>query len=69
MPCCEHALPANVLLLIEKGIPSAVSLSFNTLYFDGLAMRGTVVKGAKYYTITKFSSFDDILGCRWFIRG
>ena len=33
-----------------------VSISFDTLYFDGLAMRGTVVKVAKYYTITKFSS-------------
>ena len=46
-----------------------ISMSSDTLYLDGLAMRGTVVKGAKYYTITKFSSFDDILGYRWFIRG
>jgi len=46
-----------------------ICMPFDTLYFDGLARRGTIVKGAKYYTINKFSSFEDILGCRWFIRG
>ena len=46
-----------------------ISMPFDTVYFDGLARRGTIFKGAKYYTIIKFSAFEDILGSRWFIRG
>lgn len=48
---------------------SRIRMAFDTIYFDGLAKRGTIVCGTKYYTIVKFSAFEDILGSRWFIRG
>lgn len=46
---------------------SRIRMAFDTIYLDGLAKRGTIVCGTKYYTIVKFSAFEDILGSRWFI--
>ena len=46
-----------------------ICIAFDTVYFDGLARRGSASKGTRQYTITKFSAFDDIFGSRWFIRG
>ena len=55
----------------RKGDPiCCVSMSFDTIRFDGLIRRGTLVKGqSSEYTVTTLTKLDDILGQRWYIRG
>ena len=51
-----------------------ISMNFNSIYFEGLIQRGSVISRTKHlkkqvYTVTNFSKFNDILGKRWYIRG
>ena len=61
------------LLVSSRRDPNCcVSMSFDTVYFDGLIRRGVLDKHSKkqgMYLLTALTKLDDILGERWYIRG
>ena len=65
----------SLLVSKRKGDPvCCVTMNFDTIYFDGLVSRCTLIKSskesrAKYYTLSAFSKLNDLLGPRWYIRG
>ena len=54
----------SLLWSSRKGDPiCCVSMSFDTIHFDGLIRHGTLVKGqSSEYTVTTLTKLDDILG-------
>lgn len=62
----------SLLVSSRKADPvCCISMNFDSVYFDGLVRRCTLIKSCKqkWYTITAFSNLNDILGPRWYIRG
>ena len=61
----------SLLWSSRKGDPvCCISMTFDTIHFDGLIRRGTLVKGQhSQYTLSTLTKLDDILGQRWYIRG
>lgn len=52
----------------------SISMSFDSIYFEGLARRGSNVASSskvkkQHYTVKVLSNLDDVLGRRWYIRG
>ena len=66
----------SLLLSYRKGDPvCCITMSFDSIYFDGLIRRGSSLPSTsrqpkqKKYTLPSLTKFDDILGGRWYIRG
>ena len=61
----------SLFLSTRKGDPvCCTSMTFDTIHFDDLIRRGTLVKGQQtVYTLSPLTKLDDILGERWYIRG
>ena len=63
----------SMLVSYRKGDPvCCISMSFDTIFFDGLIRRGMVVTSTSRqtkYTLSSLTKLDDILGRRWYIRG
>ena len=52
----------------------SISMSFDSIYFEGLARRGSNFASSskvkkQYYTVKVLSNLDDVLGRRWYIHG
>lgn len=65
----------SLLVSYRKGDPTCcISMSFDTIFFDGLIQRGVAVSTStrvkqKKYTLSSLTKLDDILCRRWYIRG
>ena len=61
----------SLLFSLRKGDPvCCMSMTFDTIHFDGLIRRGILVKGQHaVYTVTNLTKLDDILRHSWYIRG
>ena len=67
----------SLLFSSRKGDPvCCITMSFDSIYFDGLIRRGTSVARTarqpvklKKYTLSSLTKLDDVLGRRWYIRG
>lgn len=64
----------SLLVSHRKGDPlCCISMTFDTIFFDGLIRRGTAVSAPKKqlrkYTLSSLTKLEDILGHRWYIRG
>lgn len=66
----------SLLLSYRKADPvCCISMSFDTIYFDGLIRRSANLSSRtshsrrQMYTVPTLTKLDDILGCRWYIRG
>ena len=65
----------SLLLSNRKADPVCrISMTFDTIYFDGLIARSKAVpksrrSSSQVYTVPTLSKLDDILGHRWYIRG
>ena len=65
----------SLLLCGRKADPVCrISMTFDTIYFDGLIRRSKPVPRSRrskcqLYTVPNLSRLDDILGHRWYIRG
>ena len=65
----------SLLVSHRKGDPlCCISMTFDTIFFDGLILRGTAVGAPrkvkiKKYTLSSLTKLEDILGHRWYIRG
>ena len=65
----------SLLLSSRKSDPVChISMTFDTIYFDGLITRSKAVlkprcSRSQVYTVPTLSKLDDVLGHRWYIRG
>ena len=65
----------SLLVSHRKGDPlCCISMTFDTIFFDGLIRRGTAVGASRKvkiekYTLSSLTKLEDILGHRWYIRG
>ena len=63
----------SLLFASRKASPiCSIVLSFDSLHFDSLVVRGTnkETKGTReIYSLTSLTKLDDLLGERWYIRG
>ena len=62
----------SLLVSNRKGDPvCCVTMNFDSVYFDCLVSRCTLIKSSKQkcYTLAALSNLTDLLGPRWYIRG
>ena len=67
-------IKAQLVSYRKRNPYSRISMNFDSIYFEGLIQRGSVIPRTKHlkqqvYTVTRLSKFNDILGNRWYIRG